>query len=190
MQNCTIFCTQKKIWVGASSRPTIVGPSLVSSSRYICYVVKISVLINYRLLLFCICSLKGICTQIYGRKFWCLTLSINPSDLKAPGPDGLQASFYQGCWEVGRESVINHINIALTTNVKKLETVSNCRPIGLCKVSYKIITKVIIKRLKPLLDHCISMNQGAFAPSLSSQDNVLIAHEIFSGFKGQKIKKN
>ncbi|KAL6209023.1 hypothetical protein ACLB2K_019966 [Fragaria x ananassa] len=48
--------------------------------------------------------------------------------------------------------------------------------------AYKIITKIMIKRLKPLLEKCISKNQGAFAPGRAIQDNILIAHEIFSDF--------
>lgn len=50
----------------------------------------------------------------------------------------------------------------------------------------KIITKIIIKRLKPLLDLCILSNQSPFASGCSIQDNILITHEMFLSFKSKK----
>lgn len=44
----------------------------------------------------------------------------------------------------------------------------------------------MVKRLRPLLDKCISKNQGAFAPGRSMYDNILIAHELFSNFNKKK----
>lgn len=69
------------------------------------------------------------------------------------------------------------------------EVVSNFRPISLCNVNYKIISKILVSRIKPLLDSCISKNQRAFAPRRSIQDNILIAHEIFVSFKSKKGRK-
>lgn len=59
--------------------------------------------------------------------------------------------------------LINHTNITLISKVDNPEVVSNYRPISLCSVSFKIITKIIIHRLNPLLDKIIYKNQGAFA---------------------------
>ena len=125
--------------------------------------------------------------------------------LKEPGPDGIHASFYQECWELVGTSVCNmvkdffdnntslklisHTNIAIISKVENPEIVNNYRPISLCNVSYKIITKVMITRLKSLIHLCISPNQGAFAPGRSIQDNILIAHELFSSFNRKKGRK-
>lgn len=85
--------------------------------------------------------------------------------LKAPGPDGFHAAFFQKCWKVvgpwvidlvrdfftngSSLNLINHTNIALIPKVDNPETVSNFRPISLCNVTYKIITKIMVNRLKP-----------------------------------------
>ncbi|CAL2275988.1 unnamed protein product [Prunus armeniaca] len=122
--------------------------------------------------------------------------------LKAPGHDGLHAIFFHQYWAETKHFLIhlvrdfflnnlplnpiNHTNIALILKNDNLKTLDHFRPISLCNVAYKVITKIIITRLRPILAKCISPNQGAFASGRSIFDNILIAHELFSDFKRKK----
>ena len=87
--------------------------------------------------------------------------------LKAPGPDGMPPVFYQTFWpDIGMDvsdavlsclnsgtllKSVNHTFIALIPKVNNPEAVAQFRPISLCNVIYKILSKVIVNRLKPIL---------------------------------------
>ena len=83
---------------------------------------------------------------------------------KAPKPVGMNALFYQNFWHVVSNNVVNvvldflnssnmvpnvnYTNIVLIPKIKSLEKMSNFRPISLCNVIYKIISKVLANCLK------------------------------------------
>ena len=121
---------------------------------------------------------------------------------KAPGPDGLHVGFFQRFWLIVGKSVIdvikkiftkktvpdylNRILIALIPKIQSPETLSNYRPISLCNTVYKIVTKIIVARLRPYLDKLISLLQTAFVPERKGIDNAIIVQEIVHTFSKKK----
>lgn len=72
----------------------------------------------------------------------------------------------------------NHTFLALTPKKPDANKCEDFRPISLCNVLYKIISKLIAKRLKPLLDGLISSHQNAFIPGRHISDNLVVALEV------------
>ena len=60
------------------------------------------------------------------------------------------------------------------------------RPIALCNVIYKIITKVIANRLKPILPFVISKEQAGYVEGRQIMDSVILANEVVSSLKTTK----
>lgn len=121
---------------------------------------------------------------------------------KAPGPDGFSAIFYHQYWEDIQPEIVaevqkffdegildpllNHTNLCLIPKVYPPTGMTEFRPIALCNVAYKVISKILVNRLKQHLSGMISENQAAFIPGRMITDNVIIAHEIFHSLKVRK----
>ncbi|XP_061370937.1 uncharacterized protein LOC133313564 [Gastrolobium bilobum] len=115
---------------------------------------------------------------------------------KAPGADGLHAIFFQSQWERVGSSVIKlvrdvfedpkkvaSVNQTLFCLIPKVEIpkrISQFRPISLCNVVYKVITKVITNRLRNHTGTLIMPNQCSFVKGRHSSDNIRISQEIFT----------
>jgi hypothetical protein len=72
----------------------------------------------------------------------------------------------------------NDTIIALIPKTKKPERVIELRPISLYNVVYKLVSKVLSKRLRAILPEIITQNQSAFMPGRLISDNILIAYEL------------
>ena len=117
--------------------------------------------------------------------------------ITAPGPNGMPPLFYQSFWSTVGEDVcsavldclqnckippiINHTHIALIPKVKSPEKISEYRPISLCSVIYKLVSKVLANRLKSILPSVISEKPKCFPGWYT--DNILMAFETLHYMK-------
>uniref|UniRef100_A0A803PV21 Reverse transcriptase n=1 Tax=Cannabis sativa TaxID=3483 RepID=A0A803PV21_CANSA len=124
---------------------------------------------------------------------------------KSPGPDGMTPGFFQKFWHVVSSDVINHVrgffdsgsfctelnetNIVLVPKKKHPESMSDLRPISLCNVIYKVISKVLANRIKGILPSVISENQSAFLEGRLISDNIMISFEIMHYLKRKRMGK-
>lgn len=60
------------------------------------------------------------------------------------------------------------------------------RPISLCNIVYKIVSKIIANGLQLVLHKIIAPFQSAFVPGKSIQENSVMAHEIFHVLKKKR----
>jgi len=85
---------------------------------------------------------------------------------------------------------INHTLMALIPKVDNPLVTVQFRPISLCNTVYKIIAKILVNRMRPLLEKVIDIVQSAFIPHRSIHDNILLAHEVITKFNSMKGKKS
>ncbi|XP_058725646.1 uncharacterized protein LOC131596933 [Vicia villosa] len=128
---------------------------------------------------------------------------MNPS--KAPGPDGLNTCFFQKYWNIvgkdvvsaaldilnnGKDSVsLNSTFICLIPKLKNHKALKDFKPISLCNVVMKVITKSIANRLKDILPDIVSEEQSAFVKGRLITHNGLIDMDCFHWMKNKKEGK-
>ena len=111
----------------------------------------------------------------------------------AAGPDGFGGHFYQACWHIIKEDLLNVVTyffnghdlpkswtntlIVALPKVDNPNTFSDIRPISLCNFFAKIIYKIITIRLGPILPYIISLEQSGFTNNKAIADNILLAHD-------------
>eukprot|EP00253_Pinus_taeda_P016963 PITA_16963 len=121
---------------------------------------------------------------------------------KAPGPDGFTTTFFHVFWDLIKVEVcqvveeskalrwlLPSLNSTFITLIPKEEnsiTPDKFRPIALCNILYKVISKVIANRLKPLLPMLISPEQSCYAEGRQIMDGIILTHEIIHSLKQSK----
>lgn len=127
---------------------------------------------------------------------------MNLGALKAPGPDGMSALFYQHYWSTMNRALIdmvqhffrtgyllkqiNHSFIVLLPKVDHPVKIEQFRPISLCNVAYKVIAKILSCRLKGVLPALISPFQMAFVTGRTIQENEIIGQEVLHSMKAKR----
>ncbi|KAA3479569.1 reverse transcriptase [Gossypium australe] len=84
---------------------------------------------------------------------------------------------------------LNHTNIVLIPKAVHPKNPTNFRPISLCSVFYKIISKTIADRLQKVLNFCIDSAQSMFGLGRLITDNVLLAYESLHTLRNKRVGK-
>ncbi|KAA3467369.1 reverse transcriptase [Gossypium australe] len=125
------------------------------------------------------------------------------ASLKASGKDGYPAMFYKNFWHIVEKGVTKFFlevlnngkdmaefkkktNFVLIPKVEPPKNMGQFRPLSLCNVIYKIISKMVVNILRKVLNLCIDEAQGAFVLEQQIMNNILVAYEILNSYKRKK----
>jgi hypothetical protein len=126
---------------------------------------------------------------------------------KVVGADGMSPIFYKHYWHIiwgGGDVIVamrcffnrgymlrevNHTFITLIPKSGKASSINKFRPISLCNVIYKTISKILANRLKLLLHKVVSPWQEAFIPGRMIHENSIIAQEIIHSMDRKQGKR-
>ena len=130
-------------------------------------------------------------------------------DDKARGSDGFNANFIKVCWEIVQKYLFkmviksqryekisgstNSTFLVLIPKEKDATYFNSFCPISLCNFGYKIITKIMARRLKSIMPYIIPENQGGFIKGRKIWDNIILVQEeihssLKNGGKGMVVK--
>lgn len=110
------------------------------------------------------------------------------------GPDGFNAHFFKVFWPIigldvcagimdffKHGSMLDQLKATFIVLVPKSENAASpdkFRPISLTNELYKIISRLLVNRLKPVIAKLIGSMQSAFIPRRSTADNILVSQDL------------
>ncbi|XP_026377760.1 uncharacterized protein LOC113272068 [Papaver somniferum] len=83
---------------------------------------------------------------------------------------------------------LKELNYTFQILIPKVECPQTPSDYSLYNINYKIISKILANRLKPILQKIVSPFQAAYVPTRNISDNTIIAHEIVHHMKRSKNK--
>ena len=69
-------------------------------------------------------------------------------------------------------------NLVLIPKIAHPKLITQFRPISLCNTLYKLVSRIIVQRLKPYTAKAINPCQAGFVPSRRMSDNIIIIQEV------------
>lgn len=84
---------------------------------------------------------------------------------------------------------MNNALVVLIAKVLKPEKITQFRPISLCNVLFKIITKTMVGRLKGVMTKLIGPAQTSFIPGRLSTDNIVVVQEVVHSMRRKQGKR-
>lgn len=123
---------------------------------------------------------------------------------KAPGPDAFQLFFFKTYWDIIGDDIWNLVKKAYETSsidsriaetlvvlipkVDQPTRLKQFRPISLCNVTYKLITKIFVNKLRPFLNELVGPLQSSFIHGRGTVNNAIVAQEILHYMHRPKSK--
>lgn len=121
---------------------------------------------------------------------------------KSPGPDGFNFLFVKQAWDIIKEDVYvivekfwssgslpkgcNTTFVALIAKIQSPSSFKDYRPISMIGCIYKIISKILARRLQSVMNHLIGPFQTSFIKGRQILDGALIASELIDSLKQSK----
>nr|CCA65974.1 hypothetical protein [Beta vulgaris subsp. vulgaris] len=123
---------------------------------------------------------------------------------KAPGPDGFNFKFIKNAWETIKEDVYtlvrefwatsklpkgsNSTFITLIPKIDNPENFKDFRPISMVGCVYKIIAKLMAKRIQRVMSSLIGPLQSSYVEGRQILDGALVASEVIDLCKRKKME--
>lgn len=116
--------------------------------------------------------------------------------------DGFPPAFFQDQWDIMGVDIFNAVKdflkkgklikqinatfIALIPKHYNVVSTKELKPISLCNMVYKVLSKVLINRLKLLLDKLIFGNQKGFVKGRHILDAIIVVYELLHSMENNK----